>query len=293
MLGEDFVVLYEVHGAKFILIEYRHCTVAGLPSYRSRRADGGHWCGDLTRAEVIPSSEALQWLLANHFEPPDSLAGLIEGQGVVDPSDVPATDESDLGWAWPLYPLAGGAGTNYRVPRDAGAPGEPINLGRLRYYVPTVADLDAIRRFYADDEPGNPSWARVESDLIAAGHSRDELPTHNALTLIRLLTTAAPDGDRLDQEILDALADRQRGVLIALLELKAFDAEIRQTRKEIAPFVEGEAVDPQYFGEAIANLANKGLVESRKGKSGGSWLTKLGRRLAERLARRSGGTASA
>lgn len=69
---------------------------------------------------------------------------------------------------------------------------------RQRFYPPTDADLEIVRTNYPDnDDPACPPWARIESDLIAAGRAREDLVKLNAPTLLRLLVT---NGDRASSE---------------------------------------------------------------------------------------------
>ncbi len=83
--------------------------------------------------------------------------------------------------------------------------------------------------------------------------------------------TAGVDGP--PAAIWNALTDRQRGCLIALRELRAFDADKRQRTDDIAKHAEGPAVDPAGFKEPLAELVNRGLLESKRGAGGGYWLT--------------------
>lgn len=186
-LGEDFEILYELHGAKFVFVVYTCCTMNGLPSYVSRRASGGLWTGTVAVARQATPSEALDWLLEHNFQPPASLAQLTAGRGIVDPADRPSVDESELVWVWPLFPLARDAGSNLRIPADSEALGQPVDVGRRRYYVPTAADVNVIAERFTDADPANPSWPRIEATLIAAGLERETLLTLNAPTLVGLL----------------------------------------------------------------------------------------------------------
>lgn len=109
-------------------------------------------------------------------------------------------------WVWPLHPLK--YLNNRQVPECDVEAGQTIDLtiGRepatsnlftgkvftwhtvwCRYYRPTAADLADIKRHYPDGEPGNPSWPRIEADLIANEHDHGKLVKLNAPTLLRLL----------------------------------------------------------------------------------------------------------
>lgn len=77
----------------------------------------------------------------------------------------------------------------------------------------------------------------------------------------------------------DALTDRQRNCMGALLELKAFDADSRRDARVIARKAEGRAANVNGFKEPLAELARRDLAQSKTGRRGGYWLTDHGRKL--------------
>jgi hypothetical protein len=91
-------------------------------------------------------------------------------------------------------------------------------------------------------------------------------------------STAVGSGVQIDTP----LSARQLNILEALYLLGAFDADTRQTTEEIAVKAEGKGVDPAGFKEPIAELGSLKLVETKRGRSGGCWLTGKGRERAER-----------
>jgi hypothetical protein len=73
------------------------------------------------------------------------------------------------------------------------------------------------------------------------------------------------------------LSDRQRDILQVLFRNKAFDISHRMTTKDIVDDVEGEGRGfAASFARPIADLKNRGLIHTKEGKGGGSWLTELG-----------------
>ncbi|MBK9118006.1 MAG: hypothetical protein IPM18_00135 [Phycisphaerales bacterium] len=80
------------------------------------------------------------------------------------------------------------------------------------------------------------------------------------------------------------LSDFQRAVMRAALARKAFNAESRQTRTEL--YREAYGRRPRGLTSAerndFADLALRGLMESRRGGGGGCWLSYSGRELVER-----------
>ena len=79
------------------------------------------------------------------------------------------------------------------------------------------------------------------------------------------------------------LSDRQRFILRAMLELKAFDSDSLQSTSEIAKRAESAGANPELLKEAIADLQKKGLIGTKVGRGGGCWLTEDGRLRAEKL----------
>ena len=77
----------------------------------------------------------------------------------------------------------------------------------------------------------------------------------------------------------DALTDRQRNCLRALLEVRAFDADSRKRGQDIAVKAEGRDANANGFKDPLRNLVLRGLVQSKIGGAGGYWLTRRGREL--------------
>ena len=77
----------------------------------------------------------------------------------------------------------------------------------------------------------------------------------------------------------NALTDRQRNCMRALLELRAFDADSRQRGQDIAVKAEGRDANVNGFKEPLSDLRGRGLVQSKTGSAGGYWLTCRGREL--------------
>ena len=77
----------------------------------------------------------------------------------------------------------------------------------------------------------------------------------------------------------NALTDRQRDCMRALLELKALDTDSRRRGQDIAVKAEGPGANANAFKGPLRNLVLRGLVQSRIGSAGGYWLTRHGHRL--------------
>jgi hypothetical protein len=78
-----------------------------------------------------------------------------------------------------------------------------------------------------------------------------------------------------DEKPIEALSPLQYDLLEALRSLKAIDHEKRATGPEIAKKVGGEATE-QSVKAPLADLKRRGLVQSKTGRNGGTWLTENG-----------------
>jgi hypothetical protein len=84
--------------------------------------------------------------------------------------------------------------------------------------------------------------------------------------------TGARDQDEMQIEVMSPL---QYDILDALRNLKAIDPEKRVTGPDIASKVGGGATEQSVKGP-LADLKRRGLVDSKTGRHGGSWLTSKG-----------------
>lgn len=72
-------------------------------------------------------------------------------------------------------------------------------------------------------------------------------------------------------------------ILKGMLELTAVDSDSRVSADDIAAKVAGPPADSNNVKAPLAELKKDGLVESKEGRTGGSWLTAAGRKRAEKL----------
>lgn len=122
-----------------------------------------------------------------------------------------------------------------------------------------------------------PTWSvlieRVREPLLGSGF--DTLPSsekksiENPRVIPGGRVVGGPGGP-------EALSQLQYDILDGLRNLKAFDHEKRATGTTIAKGVGGDATD-QSVKAPLADLKKKGLVDSKTGKGGGSWLSQKGR----------------
>jgi len=73
-----------------------------------------------------------------------------------------------------------------------------------------------------------------------------------------------------------SLSDRQNNILQAMWELKALDQSSRRSTEEIAVRAEGPNASPEGFKAAIADLQQRGLIDTKVGRGGGCWLLPRG-----------------
>jgi hypothetical protein len=79
------------------------------------------------------------------------------------------------------------------------------------------------------------------------------------------------------------LSDRAQSVLIAMLEMSAFDSDRRKTAEEITLKALGDTTGANALKSVMAELKTLGFVDSKRGSAGGSWLTDSGRSRARKL----------
>ncbi|GIW90170.1 MAG: hypothetical protein KatS3mg109_0602 [Pirellulaceae bacterium] len=93
------------------------------------------------------------------------------------------------------------------------------------------------------------------------------------------IQAVAPDLSSQDEP----LSDRAQEVLVAMLQLKAFDSDSRQSTAAIAARAMGAEADANSLKPVMSELATRRLIQTRAGRGGGCWLTKAGKLRAERL----------
>ncbi len=81
------------------------------------------------------------------------------------------------------------------------------------------------------------------------------------------------------------LSDRAQIILVAMLEMDAFDSDSRRSTEEIAAKGLGGHADANAHKGVMAELKTCQLVESKTGRGGGCWLTAAGRARTEKLRR--------
>jgi len=75
----------------------------------------------------------------------------------------------------------------------------------------------------------------------------------------------------------NALTDRQRNCMRAMLELRAFDPDSRRGAAEIAVKAEGLGANVVGFKEPLSLLVSRHLAGSKTGRKGGYWIAGSGR----------------
>jgi hypothetical protein len=81
----------------------------------------------------------------------------------------------------------------------------------------------------------------------------------------------------------DPLSERAKLVLEAMLLLDAVDSDRLRSTEEIAIKALGDDADPNALKSVMADLNTRKLIETKKGRGGGCWLTESGRLRAEKL----------
>jgi hypothetical protein len=152
-----------------------------------------------------------------------------------------------------------------------------------------LATLNEIAQEHASAELGIDScYSDIELMLIdedsekwPEGVSADHVYELSAyLRHLRPPESATPDTQPPDDE--EALASTQEFILVAVIELRAFDAESACPIKKIVAQAGVAKRSSRNVRDAMARLKTRRLLKSRPGPSGGTWITLEGRRVIER-----------
>ncbi|MCX7425060.1 MAG: hypothetical protein NTW96_05455 [Planctomycetia bacterium] len=93
----------------------------------------------------------------------------------------------------------------------------------------------------------------------------------------------APEVDRPATSGEEPLGDRAQLVLIAMLDLGAIDSDTRRSTEEIAVKALGPGADANSLKAVISDLSTRHLIETKQGRTGGCWLSKIGQSRAMKL----------
>ncbi|MGD0541123.1 MAG: Rrf2 family transcriptional regulator [Tepidisphaeraceae bacterium] len=83
-----------------------------------------------------------------------------------------------------------------------------------------------------------------------------------------------------------ATPDHHEEILQAMLELEAFNQGSRKSTRDIAERALGKNVDPAILKEPMSALVKQRLIQTKRGRTGGAWLTIAGRTKAEEISKR-------
>lgn len=196
-------------------------------------------------------------------------------------------------WVWPSRPLAekarerigshpGGVVTqdepgrarNIRVTASAASPGQPITVSSRRhrywstfeYYCPSEADQLALQRLGLD--PGNPSWAAVEAELVAAGIPDGDVRQLSGPAAIRMLTRLRAPSTGGDPPLLDTppdLINHERAAEIAEVSAGTVRRWLDQNR--LSFYGEGRRVSEAELREKLPTLRQRKPRTSKRGRS--------------------------
>jgi hypothetical protein len=89
--------------------------------------------------------------------------------------------------------------------------------------------------------------------------------------------------DQWEEAADKVLSSRSQDMLVAMLELKAFDSDSRRSTAAIAKHALGAGADANSLKSVMSELAIHQFIRTREGRCGGCWLTEAGKRRAEKL----------
>jgi len=81
----------------------------------------------------------------------------------------------------------------------------------------------------------------------------------------------------------EPISERGQHVLVAMLILKAFDADSLKSTERIANKAIGNGVEANSLKSVMSDLKTHKFVQSKTGRGGGCWLTEKGKNRAEKL----------
>jgi hypothetical protein len=81
----------------------------------------------------------------------------------------------------------------------------------------------------------------------------------------------------------EPLSDRAESMLVAMLDLNAFDADRRRSTATIASTAFRATYDVNSLKPVVVELKRRGLIATKKGPRGGCWLTERGKLRAQKL----------
>jgi hypothetical protein len=85
-----------------------------------------------------------------------------------------------------------------------------------------------------------------------------------------------------EEQAVEELTDRQRLILVTMLENEITSERRRNTRPHVVRLI-NRTHKPSSYNQDFAGLATRRYVQSREGRNGGVWLTPTGRAEAQRL----------
>ncbi len=189
---------------------------------------------------------------------------------------------------------------------EVGAGGDSVKelASRLLF---DVGSIDFSERFdvlaegagitsYKPRKPVTDSEVRRNSLILAIWNHLNEVANGRSASDIPAKLTSAADRLAKLREMLaevgsepgtpTALSDKQQEILVALFEMNSFDSDNRKNTQEIADRSEGKGAASESYKQPVSALVDAGLLESKKGRGGGLWLTPAGRERATRLTRK-------
>jgi hypothetical protein len=128
-------------------------------------------------------------------------------------------------------------------------------------------------------------WLRRRGHLSCEQHSVTPAVVADAFDRAAAAASAPPAGEQPPAGT-PALSEKQRDILVAMLEMQAFDSDSRKTTDEIAERVEGRGANGESYKQPVARLVRAKLLDRKRGAGGGLWLTPTGRLRAEQLKRK-------
>jgi hypothetical protein len=143
----------------------------------------------------------------------------------------------------------------------------------IEWLIAVDADISAVRRAWSQMSFGEKTIAPQELFVQPATAVTVDAKSSNY------------DEQASSANEVPSLSEKQYLILEAMKELDAISADRRWTCERIAVRCDGTEAELSVFKPLLSDLKTHGLVDSKTGRGGGSWLTTKGNSVAETLLR--------
>jgi hypothetical protein len=121
------------------------------------------------------------------------------------------------------------------------------------------------------------------SEVLAAVHAMADYASRHPKSSDLIQRIPISSESSVSEPVDIPLSPRAQSVLQAMLEMDATDSDSRQRTEDIATVALGSGTSPDSLKSVMTELKSIGLIDTRRFRGGGCWLTEKGRIRAEKL----------